>query len=101
MSTAVALSMFKTLGALAIVLGCFLLLARLLKRVQNGPKGNQQEMQIMSALAVGNRERVMLIKTQGKVVMLGVSPGRVYPLHVFDAANDTQSFSAALDKVKS
>lgn len=101
MSSAVALSMLKTFGALALVLGCFFLLARFLQRMQHGPKGSDQgQMQVMSALAVGNRERVMLIKAKGKVVMLGVSPGRVYPLHVFEAANDNdpQSFSSTLDR---
>lgn len=101
MSSAVALSMFKTLAALAVVLACFFLLARFLQRLQHGTKGNPGQMQIMSAMSVGSRERVMLVKAQGKVVMLGVSPGRVYPLHVFDAANDTNSFTAEMDKVES
>ncbi len=100
MTSAVAFSMLKTLGALAIVLGLFFLLANFLKRMQNGRNSNQEQMQIMSAIAVGNRERVMLVKARGKVVMLGVSPGRVYPLHVFDAANDTDSFSSTLDQVE-
>lgn len=98
MTTAVALSMLKTLGALAIVLGSFFLLARFMQRMQFGTRGNQGQMQVMGAMAVGNRERVMLVKARGKIVMLGVSPGRIYPLHVFDAANDTDSFPEALDK---
>ncbi|GEM_PF-2678135 len=96
MSSAVAFSMLKTLVALAVVLGLFLLLARFLQRMQHGPRGNQGQMQMLGAMPVGNRERVMLIQARGKVVMIGVSPGRVYPLHVFDAAND--SFSNALEQ---
>lgn len=99
MTSALALSMLKTLGALAIVLACFFLLARGLQRVQQGPKGKQGQMELVAAMPVGQRERVMMIRAQGKVVMIGVSPGRIYPLHVFEAANDTGSFTTALNQV--
>lgn len=98
MSTTLALSMLKTLGALAIVLACFFLLARLLQRVQQGPRGHDGQMEMLGTMPVGQRERVMMIKARGKVVMIGVSPGRIHPLHVFDASNDDSGFESKLNR---
>ncbi|MGB1580952.1 MAG: flagellar biosynthetic protein FliO [Nevskiales bacterium] len=98
MSTTIALSMAKTLGALLLVLACFFVLAKLLQRLQSGGRGNTEQLRVVSAMAVGNRERVVLVEAQGKTIMLGVAPGRVSPIHVFDS--DAGSFSQQLQQAE-
>ncbi|MDX1497585.1 MAG: flagellar biosynthetic protein FliO [Salinisphaeraceae bacterium] len=98
MSTTIALSMAKTLGALLIVLLCFFVLAKFLQRLQTGGRGNSDQMRVVSAMAVGNRERVVLIEAQGKTIMLGVAAGRVSPIHVFDEKDS--SFSQQLKQAE-
>ena len=100
MNTTIAISMFKTLGALIFVLACFFLLARFLQRFQHGMPSKNKQMEMLESMSVGQRERVMMVKARGKVIMLGVSPGRIYPLHVFEAANDVDSFETSLQEAE-
>jgi len=42
------------------------------------------EMRVVAGLSVGQREKVIILQTGETQLMLGVSPGRIQTLHVFD-----------------
>lgn len=60
-------------------------------------------MKTVASLAVGPRERVVLIEIAGEQWLLGVAPGQVNLLHKFDepviAGSDNQEFAARLRQV--
>lgn len=77
-------AMAQTLVWLLVVIGVILALAWLVRRFTNiGPYGSGT-MRLLSALPVGNRERIVLVQVGEKQLLLGVAPGNVNTLHVFD-----------------
>lgn len=73
---------------LVVVVACIYGLFWLSKRVGYNKLFRNQSMQVVSSMAVGQRERVVLVKVGDTPILLGVAPGRVSQLHVFDK-NDT------------
>ncbi|MDX5373825.1 MAG: flagellar biosynthetic protein FliO [Pseudomonadaceae bacterium] len=70
-----------TLGLLLVV-GLIFALAWLLRRVQQiGPRGNQA-IRLVASQALGPRERLLLVQVGGEQILLGLSAGRITPLHV-------------------
>ena len=73
--------LFGTLIALAVVLGLAWLILRAVKRWQDrgGFAGAEQngELRFVRALAVGQRERVMLIEAEGERMLIGVAQNGV------------------------
>lgn len=80
------------LGALLLVVGLILVLGKLVKRVQGARAGQGAALHIKGGVQVGAKERVVWMQAGDTHLLLGVSPGRVQTLHVFDVAPD---FSAA------
>lgn len=79
----------QSLLSLLLVVGAIFALAWILRRVQNlRPKGSGA-LRVHSGLSVGNRERVLWIEAGGKHLLIGVAPGCVSTLHVFDAAPES------------
>ncbi|MFC5696452.1 flagellar biosynthetic protein FliO [Pseudomonas sp. GCM10022186] len=78
--------MAAQLGQLAVglllVVGLIFLLAWLLRRVQQlGPRGGQV-IQLVATQALGPRDRLVLVQVGGEQILLGISAGRITPLHV-------------------
>ena len=46
--------------------------------------GNSQVIRYLGGIAVGQRERVVLIEVGGTQLLIGVAPGRVEKLHKLD-----------------
>ncbi|MES2885149.1 MAG: flagellar biosynthetic protein FliO [Pseudomonadota bacterium] len=88
-STAATLPM---LGALLLVVALILMLGKLVKRVQGARAGQGATLHIKGGVQVGAKERVVWMQAGDTHLLLGVSPGRVQTLHVFEVAPD---FSAA------
>ena len=44
------------------------------------------QMRVVSSMGLGQRERAVLVNVGGQHILLGVAPGRVATLHVFDEA---------------
>lgn len=69
------------LGLLAVV-AVILALAWVLRRVQqNQPRGGQV-IEMLGARALGPRDRLVLVQVGREQILLGLSPGRITPLHV-------------------
>lgn len=76
--------MGKLLFGLLLVVGLIFLLAWLLRRVQQiNPRGNQA-IKLISSHALGPRERLVLVQVGREQVLLGLSAGRITPLHVLE-----------------
>ena len=72
----------QMLLGLLLVIGLIFLLAWLLRRVQQvGPRSNQA-IKLVSSQALGPRDRLLLVQVGREQVLLGISPGRITPLHV-------------------
>ncbi|MBL8446180.1 MAG: flagellar biosynthetic protein FliO [Zoogloeaceae bacterium] len=65
---------------LAVVIALLLVTLWVLKRVA-APRGAAAGMKILGAAAVGPREKVVLVEIGETVLVLGVAPGQVTPLH--------------------
>jgi len=71
-------------GLVGVVALIFLLawLSRKMKFVQNMTSGYQ--IKNLASLSITTREKICLIEVGGKQVLVGIAPGRVNQLHVFD-----------------
>jgi flagellar protein FliO/FliZ len=81
---------------LVVVLGLIAAAVWLLRRYTPLQRGDGT-LKIVGGLALGTRERLVLVETGGVRLLLGVMPGKVERLHVFDAT-DTDNFAAQLAK---
>ncbi|KAB1509902.1 flagellar biosynthetic protein FliO [Photobacterium damselae] len=74
MNTTPDLNIATTLASLLLVIGLIFLLAWLVKRMRvTGFKGRQQELQIISQLAVGTKERIALVQVGQEQVLVGIT----------------------------
>ena len=74
-------SLFQMLAGLAVVVALLVASLWLLKRLSapRGPAGGL--LKVVSATAVGPRERVVIVELGETWLVLGVAPGRVTTLH--------------------
>jgi len=76
--------MAQTLLWLMVIIALILALAWAARRFSTLSAFGGQGMKVISALPVGNRERVVLVQVGDKQMLLGVAPGNVSMLHAFD-----------------
>lgn len=74
---------FQLVAGLAIVLLSILALAWILKKVNRLPNKGQSAMAVEATLSIGQRERLVIVRSGDLKLLLGVSPGRISKLHVF------------------
>ena len=79
-----ASALAQTFLWLLVVVGLILLLAWLAKRLGGVHFRNTAGMKMLSVLAVGNKEKIALVQVGEQQLLLGIAPGRVTTLHVFD-----------------
>ena len=76
--------LMQVVGSLAIVFGAVVLMAVVVKRVNRSPSIGKASLSVMGSTSVGTREKVVLINAAGQQILVGVAPGNVRTLHVFD-----------------
>lgn len=81
----IAGSVLQMFLGLALILGLLYATLLFLKRFGAGASGGANLLKVRGAAPVGPRERVVLVEVAGKVLVLGVAPGRVTTLHTLDA----------------
>ena len=67
---------------LLLVLGVIFALAWLLRRVQQAGPRQGQVIELISTRALGARDRLVLVQVGNEQILLGLTPGRITPLHV-------------------
>lgn len=77
-------SPLTVLLGLLFVLGVIFALAWLVKQYNNSGLMGSRAMKIVASLPLGTRERAVLIEVGEKQILVGVAPGSVNALHVFD-----------------
>jgi flagellar protein FliO/FliZ len=74
----------QLLFGLLLVIGLIFALAWLMRRVQRGVPGNAQVIELVGSRAIGPRDRLVLVQVGNEQILLGVTPGRITPLHVLN-----------------
>jgi flagellar protein FliO/FliZ len=86
----------QALAALVLVLAALGAAAWLVRRLQGiTPTARATPLALRGALAVGPRERVVLVEVEGTRLVLGVAPGRVSALCTLPRAGAPQAQPAA------
>jgi flagellar protein FliO/FliZ len=80
----VATSLGQTLVALVAVIALLFVFLWLMKRL-SAPGRGAGLIKVISATAVGPRERIVLVSVGDKTILVGVTPGSLRTLHVFSA----------------
>ena len=70
--------------ALVLVVALIVITAWVMRRFSAMPFGRQGALQLLAAVSVGQRERIVLIQAGETQMLVGVAPGQVRTLHVFD-----------------
>jgi len=74
--------LLQLLFGLVLVVALIFLLAWLVRRVQQiGPRGNQA-IKLVASQALSPRDRLLLVQVGEEQILLGLTPGRITPLHV-------------------
>ncbi len=76
------LKMFAGLAAVVVLIFVLAWLSRKMKFVQNMTSGYQ--IKNLASLSLTTREKICLIEVGDKQVLVGIAPGRINQLHVFD-----------------
>jgi flagellar protein FliO/FliZ len=70
--------------SLLIVIVAIVILSVVLKRYFLGRMMNNTNMQVISSLPLGSKERLLLVDVNGKVLLLGVTAQNISNLHEFE-----------------
>ena len=81
-SSGVAGQLTQLVLGLLLVVGLIFALAWLLRRVQRIGPGNAQVIELIGSRALGTRDRLVLVQVGEEQILLGLTPGRITPLHV-------------------
>lgn len=86
------------LGTLFGMVGCILALAWFARRFNGLNIARNKDMEIISTLSVGTREKITLVKVQGQTLLLGVTSQNISRLHAFDPEEALADSSNNLDE---
>jgi len=76
--------LLRVMIALLLVLGAVIAAGRLARRVRGMGGSGSSALQVLGQLSLGARERALLIRVGDRQLLIGVAPGSVRTLHVFD-----------------
>ena len=82
----------QVMASLALVIGLLFGALWIMRRVNGVGQAVGGQMRVISSLSLGQRERAVLVSVGDQQILLGVAPGRVAAVHVFDeppVAQDT------------
>jgi flagellar protein FliO/FliZ len=87
-------SILQVIVSLLFVLGAIVLVAWILKRINLPQNAAGSALKVISGVAVGQRERIVLVEVNDTWLVVGVAPGQVTALHtmpknVLPAADST------------
>ena len=92
---------FEALGGLALVLALIVALGWAVRRFGRLPTCAKGAVRVLGGVALGARERAVLVAVGQTRLLLGVAPGQVRTLHVLPDEPDAQSaFAAELASVQ-
>lgn len=78
------MALIETLGGLVLILILIFGLGWLLRRFGRLPMKGNAMISIIGGVSLGPRERAVLLQVEDTRLLVGVAPGRVQTLHLFD-----------------
>jgi len=76
--------LFRVLLSLAAVVAMIFVAGWLSRRLQSRSRPGGRRIRCVEAMAVGARDRVLLLDADGKRLLVGVGPSGMRTLHVYD-----------------
>ncbi len=102
-------SVLQVMLSLLLVLATVVVVAWVLKRINLPQQGPANALKVVSGVAVGQRERIVLVEVNDTWLVVGVAPGQVNALHTMPkgtlpsaamgGANDHNKFQAWLKQM--
>jgi len=80
-------SVLQIIFSLLLVLAAIVLVAWLLKRMNVAQNSNGNLLKVLGGVAVGQRERVVLVEIEDTWLVVGVGPGQIRTLHTLPKSN--------------
>lgn len=77
--------------SLLLVLAAIVALAWLLKRMNIAQQGTGNLLKVVGSVAIGQRERVVLVEVNDTWLLVGVGPGQIRTLHTLPKVEDWQA----------
>ena len=87
----------EAVAGLAVVLVVIFALAWAVRRFARLPGGGKGLVRIVGGVALGSRERAVVVAVGGTRLLLGVAPGQVRMLHVLPPEEPTGGFATELE----
>ena len=87
--------LLQVVGSFVVVILLLVAVLVMLKRFNGVSTSMGGDMRVVSSVGVGQRERAVLLQVGEQQVLLGVGPGNVRTLHVFDEPAVTTTTSSA------
>ncbi|MDO8351210.1 MAG: flagellar biosynthetic protein FliO [Gallionella sp.] len=84
----------QVISSLLLVLVAILAVAWLLKRMNLAQQGTGNLLKVIGSVAIGQRERVVLVEVDDTWLLVGVGPGQIRTLHTMTKTADWQSDSS-------
>lgn len=96
-SSGIGAQLTQLVLGLLLVVGLIFVLAWLMRRVQRVGPGNGQVIEMIGSRALGPRDRLVLVLVQvgEEQILLGITPGRITPLHVLKTPVDVAKTETA------
>lgn len=74
-------SIVQIIISLLLVLAAIVLVAFVLRRMNMGNQGAGNQLKVLSGIAIGQRERIVLVEIKDTWLVVGVGPGQIRTLH--------------------
>lgn len=87
-------SVLQVVLSLLLVLAAVVVVGWLLKRINLPQQGAGNALKVVSGVAVGQRERIVLVEVNDTWLVIGVAPGQVNALHTMPKGNLPQATGA-------
>ena len=83
--------------SLLLVLAAIALVAWLLKRVNSSQLGSGNLLKILGSIAIGQRERIILVEVKDTWLVVGIGPGQIRTLHTLQKQEGSNTESSSLN----
>lgn len=88
-------SIVQIILSLLLVLAAIVLVAWLLKRMNVAQQGSGNLLKVVGSVAVGQRERIVLVEVNSTWLLVGVGPGQIRTLHTLQKSDGIGQNSVA------
>ncbi|MEI7455511.1 MAG: flagellar biosynthetic protein FliO [Nitrosomonadales bacterium] len=88
-------SLLQISFSLLLVLAVIMAIAWLLKRMNIAQHGTGNLLKVVGSIAIGQRERVVMIEVEDTWVLIGVGPGQIRTLHTLPKSDNLQDLATS------